>query len=72
MIRARKAVLALAAVAAVATAVVAAGSASPEQANTVTIGWAFDGSGAMAPFDGPALATAQGSTSRQVEQRDPA
>ena len=59
MIRARKAVLAFAAVAAVATGVVAASSASPQQANTVTIGWAFDGSGAMAPFDGPALATAR-------------
>jgi branched-chain amino acid transport system substrate-binding protein len=59
MIRARKAALALVAVAAVATAVVAASSASPQQADTVTIGWAFDGSGAMAPYDGPALATAR-------------
>jgi branched-chain amino acid transport system substrate-binding protein len=59
MIRARTAVLVLVGVAAVATAVVAASSASPQQANTVTIGWAFDGSGAMAPFDGPALATAR-------------
>ncbi|MGI8480338.1 MAG: hypothetical protein ACR2M2_10905, partial [Gaiellaceae bacterium] len=59
MIRARKAVLALAGAAAVATAVVAASAASQQQANTVKIGWAFDGSGAMAPFDGPALATAK-------------
>jgi branched-chain amino acid transport system substrate-binding protein len=60
MIRGTKAALALAAVAAVAAAVVAAGSASPQQgARTVTIGWAYDGIGAMAPFDGPALATAK-------------
>ena len=59
MIRVRKTLLALVAVAAVATAVVAAGSASSQQAGTVTIGWAFDSSGAMAPFDGPALATAR-------------
>ena len=48
-------ILAALAVAAVAAA---AGSASP-QATTVTIGWAFDGKGAMAPYDGPALATAR-------------
>jgi branched-chain amino acid transport system substrate-binding protein len=59
MIRVRKTALALLAVAALATAVVAASSASPQQAGTVTIGWAFDSSGAMAPFDGPALATAK-------------
>ena len=59
MIRVRTAALALVAVAAVATAVVAAGSASTQQAGTVTIGWAFDSSGSMAPFDGPALATAR-------------
>ncbi len=59
MIRVRKSALALVAVAAVATAVVAASSASSQQAGTVTIGWAFDSSGAMAPFDGPALATAR-------------
>ncbi|MBA3434649.1 MAG: ABC transporter substrate-binding protein, partial [Actinobacteria bacterium] len=60
MFRARKAVLALVVVSAVAVAAVAGGSASPQQANTVTIGWAYDGSGAMAPYDGPALATARG------------
>jgi branched-chain amino acid transport system substrate-binding protein len=53
-----KAVLALAVVAAVAAMAVTAGSASPQQ-NTVVIGWAYDASGAMAPFDGPALATAR-------------
>jgi branched-chain amino acid transport system substrate-binding protein len=59
MIGVRKAVLALCGAAAVAAAAVAVGSASPQQANTVTIGWAYDGKGAMAPFDGPALATAR-------------
>ena len=46
----------LAAVAAL--AVVAAGSASAA-AKPIVIGWAFDSKGAMAPFDGPALAAAQ-------------
>jgi branched-chain amino acid transport system substrate-binding protein len=59
MIGARKAVVALTIAAAVAGAAVAAGTASPKQANTVVIGWAYDASGAMAPFDGPALATAK-------------
>ncbi len=60
MIRATKALLALVAVTAVAAAVVAAGSATPQQGTrTVTIGWAYDGVGAMSPFDGPALATAK-------------
>jgi branched-chain amino acid transport system substrate-binding protein len=59
MTRAIKALLALTAVVAVAAAAVAGGSASPEQASTVVIGWAYDGTGNMAPFDGPALATAQ-------------
>jgi branched-chain amino acid transport system substrate-binding protein len=54
----RKAVLALLGVGAVAAAAVAVGSAAPQQ-DAVVIGWAFDGSGAMAPFDGPALATAR-------------
>jgi branched-chain amino acid transport system substrate-binding protein len=57
MIGARKAVLALALVVAAAAAAVAV--AAPQQGNTVTIGWAYDASGAMAPFDGPALATAR-------------
>ncbi len=54
-----KAVLALALAAAVAVVAVTAGSASRQQATTVTIGWAYDSIGAMAPFDGPALATAK-------------
>jgi branched-chain amino acid transport system substrate-binding protein len=58
MTKAGKAVLVLTAVAAVAAALVAAGTAAPQQ-KTVTIGWAYDGVGAMAPFDGPALATAK-------------
>ena len=52
-----RAVLALAAAAVVAVAVVSGGSAAP--AKTLTIGWAYDGVGNMAPFDGPALATAK-------------
>ena len=59
MLGARKTVLALVAVAAVAAAAVAGGTAAPQQGDTVVIGWAYDGKGAMAPFDGPALATAK-------------
>jgi branched-chain amino acid transport system substrate-binding protein len=59
MIGVRRAVLALAVVALGAAAVVAGSTASPQQSNTVVIGWAFDSKGAMAPFDGPALATAK-------------
>jgi branched-chain amino acid transport system substrate-binding protein len=59
MIGVRKTVLALVTVTAVAAFAVAVSTASPQQADTVVIGWAFDGSGAMAPFDGPALATAR-------------
>jgi branched-chain amino acid transport system substrate-binding protein len=51
--------LALSAVVALGAMAVAGGSASPQQAQTVVIGWAYDASGAMAPFDGPALATAR-------------
>jgi branched-chain amino acid transport system substrate-binding protein len=58
MIGVRKAILALFGVCAIAAAAVAVGSASPQQ-DAVVIGWAYDGSGAMAPFDGPALATAR-------------
>jgi branched-chain amino acid transport system substrate-binding protein len=46
--------LALAAVVATAAAQTTAPAASP-----ITIGWAFDSKGAMAPFDNPALAAAQ-------------
>jgi branched-chain amino acid transport system substrate-binding protein len=54
-----RALVALAAVAVVAVAVVGGGTAASEQAKTVTIGWAYDSVGSMAPFDGPALATAK-------------
>jgi branched-chain amino acid transport system substrate-binding protein len=54
----RKAVLALVGVAAVGAIAVAVSAAAPQQ-DVVVIGWAYDGRGAMAPFDGPALATAQ-------------
>ena len=59
MIGARRAVFAVVGVVAVAAMAVAVGSASTEQAGRVTIGYAYDGKGAMAPFDGPALATAR-------------
>jgi branched-chain amino acid transport system substrate-binding protein len=59
MTKVRKATLALVAVAVAAVAVVGGGSAAPQQARTVVIGWAYDGIGSMAPFDGPALATAK-------------
>jgi branched-chain amino acid transport system substrate-binding protein len=55
----RKALLVLAATAVAAVAVASGGTAAPQQASNVTIGWAYDGVGAMAPFDGPALATAK-------------
>ena len=59
MKKVRRATLALVAVAVAAVAVVGGGTAASEQAKTVTIGWAYDGVGAMAPFDGPALAAAK-------------
>ena len=59
MTKVGKATLALVAVAVAAVAVVGGGTAASEQAKTVTIGWAYDGVGAMAPFDGPALAAAR-------------
>jgi branched-chain amino acid transport system substrate-binding protein len=59
MTRATKAVLVLAAVGVTAVAVVGGGTAAPQQAKTVTIGWAYDGVGNMAAYDGPALVTAQ-------------
>jgi branched-chain amino acid transport system substrate-binding protein len=57
MTRIGKATLALVAIAAVAVAVVSRGSAAPQA--TVTIGWAYDGIGNMAAYDGPALVTAR-------------
>src|SRR4249920_3143977 len=59
MIRARMAVLALAAVAIAAIGIVGAGTAAPQKKQTLVIGWAYDGTGNMAPYDGPALATAK-------------
>ena len=59
MTRVGKAALALVAVALVASAAVAGSGAAPQQGRTVTIGYAYDSTGAMAPFDGPALATAK-------------
>jgi len=55
----RKAALALVAVGVAAIAVVGGGAAAPQKATPVTIGWAYDGIGNMAAYDGPALATAQ-------------
>src|SRR5215210_2459069 len=36
-----------------------AGTTAAEETGPITIGWAFDSSGQMAPFDGPALAAAK-------------
>jgi len=44
---------------AAAALVLAATAAARTQASPIVIGWAFDSKGAMAPFDGPALAAAQ-------------
>jgi branched-chain amino acid transport system substrate-binding protein len=43
----------------IALAATAAARTTSSSANPVIIGWAFDSKGAMAPFDGPALAAAQ-------------
>jgi branched-chain amino acid transport system substrate-binding protein len=59
MTKAGKAALVLTAMAVVAVAVVASGTAASQQKKTVTIGWAYDGIGNMAAYDGPALATAK-------------
>jgi branched-chain amino acid transport system substrate-binding protein len=40
-------------------AVAATAAARTTAASPIVIGWAFDGNGAMAPFDGPALAAAK-------------
>jgi branched-chain amino acid transport system substrate-binding protein len=52
-------VMVVAAVALVALAATAAARTTVHKASPITIGWAFDSKGAMAPFDGPALAAAQ-------------
>ncbi len=44
---------------AVALAATAAARTTAHTAGTITIGWAYDGKGAMAPFDDPALAAAK-------------
>jgi branched-chain amino acid transport system substrate-binding protein len=59
MIKLGKAALVLAAVAAVAVALVGSSAGAPQARKTITIGWAYDGIGNMAPFDGPGLATAK-------------
>jgi branched-chain amino acid transport system substrate-binding protein len=51
--------LILVAVAAIVVVVAATAAARTTAATPITIGWAFDGNGAMAPFDGPALAAAK-------------
>jgi branched-chain amino acid transport system substrate-binding protein len=55
IVRARTALVVVAA----AVLVLAATAAARTQASPIVIGWAFDSKGAMAPFDGPALAAAQ-------------
>jgi branched-chain amino acid transport system substrate-binding protein len=52
-------VLALGGAALVVLAATAAARTTAHRANPIVIGWAFDSKGAMAPFDGPALAAAQ-------------
>jgi branched-chain amino acid transport system substrate-binding protein len=56
-LRKKGALTALLAATAMAVAVLAGTAAAA--ANPIVIGWAFDSKGAMAPFDGPALAAAQ-------------
>ena len=43
----------------IALATTAAAHTKAKSASPIVIGWAFDGNGAMAPFDGPALAAAK-------------
>ncbi|HEX7525114.1 MAG TPA: ABC transporter substrate-binding protein [Gaiellaceae bacterium] len=51
--------LGLVAAAALVLAATAAARTQARNASPIVIGWAFDSKGAMAPFDGPALAAAQ-------------
>ena len=46
-------------IAVVALAATAAARTTAPAASPIVIGWAYDGKGAMAPFDNPALAAAQ-------------
>ena len=55
IVRARTALVVIAA----AALVLAATAAARTHGSPIVIGWAFDSKGAMAPFDGPALAAAQ-------------
>ena len=51
--------IALLAIAAAALVVAATAAARTSAGSPIVIGWAFDGKGQMAPFDGPALAAAK-------------
>ncbi len=57
--RARIALVIVAAAAGLLAATAAARTDSRAAGTPIVIGWAFDGKGSMAPFDGPALAAAQ-------------
>jgi branched-chain amino acid transport system substrate-binding protein len=59
MTRIARARIALGIVAAAALVLAATAAARTHAAGPVVIGWAFDSKGAMAPFDGPALAAAK-------------
>lgn len=59
MSRTTRARIALVVVAVVAGVLAATAAARTEAAKPIVIGWAFDSKGAMAPFDGPALAAAK-------------
>ena len=52
-------ILAVVTIAVVALAATAAARTTSSKASPIVIGWAYDSTGAMAPFDGPALAAAQ-------------
>jgi branched-chain amino acid transport system substrate-binding protein len=52
-------ILVVAVLAGVVLAATAAAHTTSKSASPITIGWAFDSKGAMAPFDGPALAAAK-------------
>src|ERR671937_575135 len=55
----RRGRLAVAVAALLALALIGSALAASSAKKPITIGWAFDGNGAMAPFDGPALAAAK-------------
>ena len=46
-----------------------AGHRNAQAKGPIIIGWAFDGTGAMAPFDGPALAAAKLRVNQECEGR---